>query len=381
MGKGRIARSMAVVFVVGLFWSMVSAVPAIAAPCGDGDRDTAESVYLFDTDGWPWDLDDQGEVDDGKNDAFDSYFEIDVGGSDYPSAADNACAAEEGGREIVYPEVPLGGLQVSRKTFVPSAGEGFARFLTILRNAGAAPVSTTYELGAGGDLGSDGSTDIEITSSGDQAATTADRWAITDDAPLPTDELDGDPVVLTMWDGLLPGAAQTAATVDFMDTDDSPVFTYPVTVPPGGTFVFLHVVAQRASHAPASALVARLSSGAPDVFAGMSAAELAQLRNFALPTCRSKTATMFGTSSDDALTGTSGNDVVLAGGGNDNLTTSGGKDTVCAGDGNDKVNAGGGKDVILGQGGNDRMNGGPGTDTCKGGPGTDKAKACEKGKA
>jgi Ca2+-binding RTX toxin-like protein len=395
----RITRSMTVAFVVGLLWPLVAAVPASAAPCGDGSVGDPESIYLFDAEGWPWDLDADGGIDNGLSDAFDDYATVVVGGADYPDATANTCATEEGGREVVYPEETLSGLEVSRKVYITAAGEGFARFLTVLRNAGAAPVSTSYIFG--GNLGSDSSTDVEVTSNGDGLATTADRWAISDDTD-PTDPTSeqSDPPVVTMWDGVPPGAAQTAGTVTFVDGDDDVEIEYPVTVPPGGTFVFLHVVAQRAGIPQATALASRLQAGAPDVFVGMSAAELSQLRNFAVPTCRGKAGSLFGTSGGDALTGTTGADVVLAGEGDDVVSTLGGNDIVCAGAGNDGVNAGGGKDQVAGEDGrdklkgaggndlllggpdNDVLNGGPGKrDVCKGGPGTDKAKACEKGKA
>jgi RTX calcium-binding nonapeptide repeat (4 copies) len=376
MRQGRISRSIMLVFAVGLLWPVLAAAPAAAAPCGDGGETI--QLLLRDTDGWLWDLDVDGSVNDGLADAFDGYAEIEVGGADYPSAPDDGCTWEEGGREVVYPEATLAGLEVGRKVFVPSAGAPFARFLTTLRNAGAAPVTTAYTLG--GNLGSDSDTFVFATSSGDAAVTPEDRWAVSNDTDGDPTEERVDPAVGTIWDGLASGAAQTATTTAFINGDDTPEFTYDVTVPPGSTFVFLHVVVQRLTDSEGISASTELSAGLSDVFAGMSAQELAALRNWALPVCRGKTATVFGTSGDDSLAGTA-DDVVLAGDGNDSVVTGGGKDTVCAGGGNDKVNAGGGKDFVLGEAGNDRMNGGPGTDTCKGGPGKDKARACERGKA
>jgi hypothetical protein len=374
MGKGRNTRSIVVVFAAGLLWPLISAVPASAAPCGNGGI----QQLLGDPNGWPWDLEADGTVDDGIEDAFDGYAELEVGGTLYPEAVDDSCTLEEGGREVIYPEATLAGLEVSRKVYVPSTGVGFARFLSILRNAGAAPVTTTYTFG--GNLGSDSDTFIFATSSGDAAVTLDDRWAVSNDSDGDPAEERFDPVVGTIWDGLAPGAAQTATTTTFVNGGDDTLFEYDVTIPPGSTFVFLHVVVQRLTDSEGISASTELSAGLSDVFAGMSAQELAALRNWALPVCRGKTATVFGTSGNDSLAGTA-DDVVLAGDGNDSVATGSGKDTVCSGGGNDKVNAGGGKDLVLGEAGNDRMNGGPGTDTCKGGPGKDKAKACERGKA
>jgi Ca2+-binding RTX toxin-like protein len=379
MGKGRMARSLTAVFAVGLLWPLVTALPASAAACGNGDYGDPDSVTLEDAEGWRWDLGDTGEVNEGIGDAFDSFGLIAVGGTEYPGATAGTCIHEDGGREILYPEETLGGLEVSVKVYVPAVGQAFGRWLGIVRNATAAPVTTTYEFS--GNYGSDSDTFIVSTSSGDGVATTADRWAVTDESNSTGMGEHSDPVIGTVWDGLAPGAPQTAGTVDLANGIDTAEFEYPITVPAGGTFVFMHAVLQRTNRGQALGEAAALGGGLPDVFVGMSAAELGQLRNWVLPVCRGKTVTAFGTSANDTVGGTSGNDVVLAGDGNDKLTTSGGKDTVCAGGGNDRVNGGGGKDFILGQAGNDKMNGGPGTDTCKGGPGKDKAKACEKGKA
>jgi Ca2+-binding RTX toxin-like protein len=374
MRKTRASALLLALATVG--WLVGAAAPAQAAPCGDG----ATGQLLHDGEGWPWDMQEAGTVDDGLEDAFDSYGLITVGGADYADAGANACSLEEGGQEVVYPEQTLGGLQASVKVYASSKAIGFGRWLAILRNTGAAPVTTTYTFS--GNLGSDGSTFIVTTSSGDAAASTADRWAVSNDTDGDPTLVPEDPVVGQIWDGLAPGAAQTAGTVDFTNTNDQVTFDYPITVPPGGTFVFMHLVLQRASNGPAITDSGALAAGLPDAFVGMSAAELGALRNWALPSCKGKTATLFGTSGNDTLTGTAGKDVALLGDGDDQAGTLGGKDTVCGEDGNDKLRGGGGNDVLLGGPGSDLLNGGPGKkDVCKGGPGLDTTKACEKGKA
>jgi hypothetical protein len=391
MGKGRIGFTLVFAMVAGL---VGLATPAQAAPCGDGSNEVA----LEDSAGWTWDLNSDGSVDEGIGDAFDGFPEISVGGVPYPDAPADSCIHEDGGREIVYPEDTLDGLEVSRKVFVPATGMPFARFLTLLRNGGAAPATSTYTFE--GNLGSDGDTEIRLTSSGDVTAAVGDRWAVSDDSGESPPERD-DPTLLQVWDGTIPGAPQSVTSIDWPSSgDDSPEVNWDVTVPPGATFVFLHVVGQRSGFAGAAADAPLLAAGAPDAFVGMSSAELAALRNWALPTCQGKVATIFGTASGETLAGTEAADVILAGDGDDQISALGGNDTVCAGGGDDRANGGGGKDVIAGEdgndnlkgaGGNDRllggpdndaMNGGPGKkDTCKGGPGKDTAKACEKGKA
>jgi Ca2+-binding RTX toxin-like protein len=391
MGKGRIGSTLVFAMVAGL---VALATPAQAAPCGDGGGE----VLLEDSAGFPWDLNDDGSVDNGLGDAFDGFPEIAVGGASYPGAPADSCTHEDGGREIVYPEAALSGLEVSRKVFVPATGEPFARFLTLLRNAGAAPVTTTYRFE--GNLGSDSSTRIRLTSSGDATAAVGDAWAVSDDTADTPPEPE-DPRIIQVWDGTAAGAPQKLTAIDWPSTtDDGPLVDWDVTVPAGSTFVFMHLVGQRVGFLGASADAPVLAAGAPDVFVGMSTDERAALRNWALPTCQGKAVTVFGTASGETLAGTEAADVILAGDGDDQISALGGNDTVCAGGGDDRANGGGGKDVIAGEdgndnlkgaGGNDRllggpdndaMNGGPGKkDTCKGGPGKDTAKACEKGKA
>jgi hypothetical protein len=357
-------------------WLMGPIGPAAAVPCGEGDT----TQLIHDGDGWPWDLDQDGTVSNGLSDAFDTFGNVTIGADEYADAGADACSAEEGGQEVVYPAQTLDGLETSIKIFASPSGEGLGRWLVSLRNPGAAPVTTTYEWN--GNLGSDGETFIVTTSSGDAAASTADRWSVSNDTDGDATFVPGDPVVGHIWDGLAPGAAQTAGTVDFTNTDDDVTVEYPITVPPGATFVFLHVLVQRASNGSAIGDTAALAAGLPDVFAGMSAAELASLRNWVVPTCKGKSATLFGTQGDDTVSGTAGKDVALLGDGDDKAGMLGGKDTVCAENGNDTVKGAGGNDVLLGGPGSDLLNGGPGKkDTCKGGPGLDTTKACEKGKA
>jgi Ca2+-binding RTX toxin-like protein len=102
-----------------------------------------------------------------------------------------------------------------------------------------------------------------------------------------------------------------------------------------------------------------------------------------LPTCKGKTATVFGDSSDNVLAGTQKADVIAGLEGNDRIKAGGGKDLVCGGEGNDVLRGGTGKDILLGQLGRDLLAGGGGTgDVCKGGPGKDNAKgSCERGRA
>ena len=72
----------------------------------------------------------------------------------------------------------LANLDVTRKIYVPSTGY-FARYMEILTNSGTAPVTVDAQIFS--NLGSDSSTRIITTSSGDQVFGTDDFWLVTDD--------------------------------------------------------------------------------------------------------------------------------------------------------------------------------------------------------
>src|SRR4051812_30023483 len=102
------------------------------------DLATDGAIYLTDSSA-VWDLNANGTVEDGalvagnRDDAFDAfpYFAVDAGTNgheDYTNAGET-CAYEAGGRQVAFPaETTTGGLELSRKVYVPASGPGFARF-------------------------------------------------------------------------------------------------------------------------------------------------------------------------------------------------------------------------------------------------------------
>jgi RTX calcium-binding nonapeptide repeat (4 copies) len=90
------------------------------------------------------------------------------------------------------------------------------------------------------------------------------------------------------------------------------------------------------------------------------------------PTCRSRPATIVGTSGNDVRKGTSDKDVMVGLGGNDKLSGLAGNDLICGGAGKDTLNGGKGNDKLSGKAGKDLLKGGPGKDVLKGGAGKDK---------
>ncbi|POZ49634.1 beta strand repeat-containing protein [Methylovulum psychrotolerans] len=220
---------------------------------------------LTDIRNYIWDIQANGSINDGSNDAFDTAFVLD-------GFSSTTQTYEDSNREVVMASNASGDIDVTRKVYVPDSGTvGYARFLEIVTNTGS--VATTYNLVIRGNLGSDSSTSIIATSSGDGSFTTADHWLVTDDS---TDN-GGDPAVAQVFGGHN-GLAPTA--VYGVNGDDDISYSFLLHLAPGETKIIMHFGVQAATRAEAQTVAAYLSSGAQDIFAGMSAAELQQLANF-----------------------------------------------------------------------------------------------------
>jgi hypothetical protein len=87
---------------------------------------------------------------------------------------------EEGGKELVFGPAVSDGLLLYRKIYVPTGQDPFARFLDILVNPSASERDAKLTLRT--DLGSNASTVLVGTSSGDATFDESDDFLITDDA-------------------------------------------------------------------------------------------------------------------------------------------------------------------------------------------------------
>src|SRR5262249_26116763 len=116
------------------------------------------SLNLFDGTGYRWDIQGDGEISDGPNDAYDGGRGL----SGFPFFS--SAGTEDGGREVVIGPAGFSGASVTRKIYVP-ADQGFARFLEIVTNPGTTPLTVNVPLLT--NLGSDGFESFVRTSSGD----------------------------------------------------------------------------------------------------------------------------------------------------------------------------------------------------------------------
>lgn len=270
------------VAVVGL----IAAPPAVAEPCKPALFDAEPSL-------WDFEADLEGDIFDGahgglgtwRDDAFDGYGRllVDVtggpAGAFYSSPGNDACGREEGGREVTFPAVTIEGLEVSRKLYVPATGPGFARWLDILTNPGAATATVTVRFL--GNLGTDAdppppTTVVFGTSDGDNTVTIADTWATTDD-----NGAGGDPQIVHVWDEASAGRPDGPEGITLANGNENFDVQYSnVPIAPGQTAVFMHLAALRSTRGTAVEAAQLLQSGSGMVFNGMSAAEGDALRNW-----------------------------------------------------------------------------------------------------
>lgn len=233
---------------------------ATAQPGGDiaelfpelqGTMQTSLPFTLSDGAGYSWDIQYDGSISDGVNDAFDGSMNVDVNGS-FASFGGFGNILE-GGREIALPLTTTGGgLMLARRILIP-ADDGYARFVEVLYNpsSSAMSVSVTHHFS----LGSDDGTQVVTTTDGDTVVSGDDRSWVTDDA-TPTGD---DPAVAVLF-GDEGWAGPVQATL--MAGSDTPTIRYQTEVPGGDAVAVVLFVAQRNTRDEAVSWVGSFDTGA-----------------------------------------------------------------------------------------------------------------------
>jgi hypothetical protein len=257
---------------------------AAASTCGvDNEPDVLHDGLTF-----QWGTNNGAAIGRGTDDPFANTGRLDEqegggGFTSYNANADGPCSLELSGRQIVFPAQTLNSLSIVRKVYVPSGGLAFARQLDEVTNPTAAPVAFDLRWETSTNYGN--AHRLVSTSSGDASMTTADHWAAEDDSLTdPAQASTGQPAVVHVWDADAPGAARAIDTVVKSISDLSAqngVVQYTgLTIAPGQTLTFMRLIAQRWSSDEAVAAATLLSAGPAEVYAGLTAAELATLQNF-----------------------------------------------------------------------------------------------------
>ena len=157
-----------------------------------------------------------------------------------PASGSCSVGSEEGGREYVFTQSNLGGLDVVRKVFVPADGY-FVRYLDVITNPPSAPdavaVDVVEDVVLTGLAGGQPPL-VTASASGDDAADPADLWVVLDDP-------DGDdiwtkaspsaafaPTVLVSGGAGAPAPSELSATQDWYDATATRRWNG-VVVPPG----------------------------------------------------------------------------------------------------------------------------------------------------
>jgi hypothetical protein len=216
-----------------------------------------------------------GSVCNGTSDAYEVGQYLTVNGTAFPFSTRNT---ELSGRPVVTGPAVLAGLNVTRKIYVPPAtGAGWARFLEVIENPTAAPITATIRIQT--NAGSDGSTAIFSSSSGDTAFTVADRWLTTDDG-----DGSGDPSLNHNFWGAGAALPPTAATMTVFDCagTQGPAVDFPMTVPARATRVIMHFAGQSANHATAQASARAIDVLPAGYLTGMTGAEINGVLNWRL---------------------------------------------------------------------------------------------------
>jgi hypothetical protein len=255
---------------------------------------------LFDASDFFFNVQSDGSILDGTNSVYEGDFGanrgaflLDVISAGTPNrfSGTGFGTTEQNGREIVIRQNALAGLNVTRKVFLPQDGY-FARYLEILTNPGASPV--TVDLRVTSNVRPfNGTPAIQASSSGDKVLDVSDpinpdRWVVIGDV------VDGDPflnccfvpAVAFTFDGV--GAADHAASATFVTnsgyTPGQLAVTWSnITVPAGATVAYMHFGAQQVSRVSAAASADRLDQLSPEALAGLSPDEITEIRNFAVP--------------------------------------------------------------------------------------------------
>jgi len=246
---------------ISLFLSLIL-VPAVSPaqsggnvaelfPELQGTMQTSLPFTLSDGAGYTWDIQYDGSISDGVNDAFDGSMSVDVNGS---FASFNGFGnILEGGREIALPMTTTGGgLMIARRVLV-APDDGYARFVEVLYNpsSSAMSASVTHHFS----LGSDDSTQVVTTTDGDTVVSGDDRSWVTDDA-TPTGD---DPAIAVLFgdDG-----AEGPIQASLMPGSDTPTVRYQAEVPAGDAVAVVLFVAQRNNRDEASSWVSSFDAGA-----------------------------------------------------------------------------------------------------------------------
>jgi hypothetical protein len=269
-----------------LNWASLSpSTPSIPCPiCGDQPNGTFPLPLEFAGSSWRWDsfcladegvgplvIEDAELTSNGTDDAYDEFWALTVGGTDYVPSEDVVISSGSGSHSrLTASTVEIAGLEVTQE-FIACCDDPTLAVLVTLHNPGGAEISVP--LTVAGNVGSDDSTTVEATATGDATFDADDRWLVTDGDV-------GDPINTFMFFG--PGTPQsraTSASLGGEDGDDIEV-SFQATVPAGATQRYLFFSRLSESVQQATDGIAHLDSLAAGGSCGLTGEDLAGVVNW-----------------------------------------------------------------------------------------------------
>ena len=252
-------------------------------------------TVLWDGNNFPFDVNSGGQIDRGYDDVYAGDFStnqgaflLDVVSSGTPNRFTGASLASQeiSGRQIAIGQSGIAGLNITRKVYVPQDGY-FARYLEILSNPTSAPIVVDVRLTANFDV-SDCS--VLSTSSGDAVLDVSnpqnpDRWVVVGNPGDETPNTTSPPLTAFAFSGA--GGSFPVSTATFAGSQSNTgqlVYQWSsVSIPAGGTVAFMHFGVQQTSETSAQASVSRLIMLPPEALVGLTAQEMSEVANFAVP--------------------------------------------------------------------------------------------------
>lgn len=234
------------------FASLLCLVALVAPRRADAQCGGTPSMTLTDGASFTWDVRTDGGIDNGTGDAFDGGMVLMVDGTYFMFAGTGM--TELGGRQLAHGPSLMSGLSVTRRVYVPAA-EGWARFLEYFDNPTSAPITAMVRIET--NPGSDSSTIVTGSSSGDTVFSATDRWVTTDDTTS-----GGDPSLCHALYGI--GGTVIPTSVDMIVHScagtEGVAVDYRITVPAGGRVILMHFGSQSSDSSSAMASCTALSA-------------------------------------------------------------------------------------------------------------------------
>jgi len=221
-------------------------------------------VTLTDGKNFIWDIQRNGSIEDGSDDAFDNAAVV----TNFPEFS---TAQLENDCQVIIGPAQTSNLSITRKIFV-SDNYGYARFLESVHNPGE--TNQSFSLIITFVLGSDSSTHIVQTSNNDLNLTRDDSWLITDD-----DNSDsGDPTLLFIFSN-----DHGEKPTSIVQNGDTLICQFDLELAPNQTRSIMYFVSQNQNQNQALENANRLSSLPSDTLQLLEDSERNTIQNFQMP--------------------------------------------------------------------------------------------------